>query len=272
MHFGASLRLLRVEAGFSLKSLGQAIGVSPAYLSRVENGHDAPPTADRLRSIADVFGLPVDLLVDLTRGGSARASRLGASGVADTPSFAARALVAEVTRRRLGPAQIARVLDFVAREFPESAAPTGPVHASLADLLTPDRVLLGVRVGRVEDALDLAAMRLAPAGASEALAAALHARERALPSAVGAGLLLPHAAGYARTPTGCLVLLDTPLAAPTPDDVPLRAILVVVGLSGGPSALAVLARAARLADPELLAQLAAAGSAREVLAGLGLVR
>ncbi|MDP2307201.1 MAG: helix-turn-helix domain-containing protein [Pseudomonadota bacterium] len=267
MPFGASLRLLRVEAGLSLKSLGHSIGVSTAYLSRVENGHDAPPTPDRLRSIADVLGLPVDLLLDLT----------GRARVAEAPSLVGRALLEEVVRRKLGPAQIARVLDFIAREFPEGAAPS----ARIADLLTPDRVLLGVRVGRVEDTLDLAAMRLAPPGAPEslvaALAAALHARERAAPSAVGGGLLLPHAPDLAPAPTACLVLLDTPCAglhggAPLPDDAPIRAVLVLVGIGHGAPGLAVLARAARLADPELLGQLASAGSAREVLASLALVR
>lgn len=46
--FGAALRLLRVEAGLSLRALAQRIGVSSAYLSRVEHGHDAIPTPDRL--------------------------------------------------------------------------------------------------------------------------------------------------------------------------------------------------------------------------------
>lgn len=266
MPFGASLRLLRMEAGLSLKSLGQSIGVSTAYLSRVENDHDAPPTTDRLRSIADVLGLPVDCLLDLT----------GRARVPQSPSLAGRALLAEVSRRQLGPAQIARVLDFMAREFPESAAP-----ASIADLLTPDRVLLGVRVGRVEDAIDLAALRLAPGGDGgadvAALAATLHARERACASAVGGGLLLPHAPTFAPAPTACLVLLDTPCTAlpdgeALPDDVPIRAVLVLAGIGAGAPALAVLARAARLADPELITQLVAAGSAREVLGSLALVR
>lgn len=270
MPFGAALRLLRVEAGLSLKTLGQSIGVSTAYLSRVENGHDAPPTADRLRSIADVLGLPVDCLLDLT----------GRPWATQSPSLAGRALLTEVSRRRLGPAQIARVLDFIAREFPDDAAPS----ASVADLLTPDRVLLGVRVGRLEDALDLAAMRLAPRGSSEAvagasvdhLAAALHARERACPSAVGGGLILPYASDFASAPIACLVLLQTPgleldEGIPTPDGLPIRAVLVVVGIGQGAPALRLLARAARLADPELISQLADAGSAREVLGSLALV-
>lgn len=43
MHLGATLRLLRTDAGLSLRDLARRIGVSSAYLSRVENGVDAPP-------------------------------------------------------------------------------------------------------------------------------------------------------------------------------------------------------------------------------------
>jgi PTS system nitrogen regulatory IIA component len=253
MHVGASLRLLRTEAGLSLKTLGQAIGVSAAYLSRVENGHDPAPTADRLCAIARVFGLPSELLLDLT----------GRAAVPGAPSLASRTLLQEVARRRLGPAQIGRVLDFIAREFPE-----GPAAPGIAGLLTPDRVMLGVRVGRLEDAVDLAAMRLVPDGGSEALAQALHAREYVFPSAVGAGLLLPHAAGFAPSPTACLVLLDPPCDAATPDDAPIRAVLAVIGLGEGAPALSWLARAARLADPELIAQFTAARSVSEVMGSL----
>ena len=52
MHFGAALRLLRVDAGVTLRALAERVGVSSAYLSRVENGHDAVPTPDRLADIA----------------------------------------------------------------------------------------------------------------------------------------------------------------------------------------------------------------------------
>jgi PTS system nitrogen regulatory IIA component len=254
MHFGASLRLLRNEAGLSLKELGQAVGVSPAYLSRVENGHDAPPTVDRIRSIAETFGVPVDLLLDLT-----------ARPRADAPdTLAGRALLAEVRRRRLGPAQVARVLAFIAREFPETAS----AREGVRDLLDPGRVLLGVRVGRLADAVELAALRLVPEDHAGALAAALNARERATPSAVGEGLLLPHDPGFAPAPTGALVLLHTPIAAPSPDAAPIRAILAVVGIGRGPAALSVLARTARLADATVIAQLCAATTPGDVLRDL----
>ena len=65
MHFGATLRLLRIEAGLGLRELAQRVGVSSAYLSRVENGHDAPPTPDRLATIARILGLSPSVLLEL---------------------------------------------------------------------------------------------------------------------------------------------------------------------------------------------------------------
>lgn len=247
MHFGASLRLLRQEAGLSLRDLSGAVGVSPAYLSRVEHGHDAPPTPDRLRGIAAALDVAPELLFDLTGAPPGHASADG--------DLAASALLAEIRRRRLGPAQIARVLDFVEQQFPCSPGPSG-----VAALLTSDRVLLGVRVSTLEDAVDLCALRLAPTS-PERLATDLRRREALHASAVGGGLLLPHAS--AGTPAACLALLTVPVAADTPDGVPIQAVLALAGLGQGPRALSALGRAARLAS--VVASLCAVGSAAEAL-------
>jgi PTS system nitrogen regulatory IIA component len=261
MHFGPSLRLLRTERGLSLRELGGAIGVSTAYLSRVEHGHDAPPTADRLRAIASVLGVPVDLLLDL--GG-----RLGpAVDLADT-SPVHRRLLAELARRRLGPAQVARILDFVVREFP--VAPWAAGTPGLAALLPEDRILLRVQVGTVDDAIELAAMRLAAPDQVAALAAVLRDRERLVSSALGCGLLLPHSRGFSPAPSACLVLLDRPVPAPTPDGAPLRAVLALVGLSEGASGLSTLARAARLAETDIVDRLCLARTPAEACAQLAL--
>src|SRR3712207_1940181 len=65
MHLGATLRLLRVDAGLSLRDLARRIGVSSAYLSRVENGLDAVPTPERLAAIARELDVPSTLLMDV---------------------------------------------------------------------------------------------------------------------------------------------------------------------------------------------------------------
>lgn len=243
MHFGASLRMLRVEARWSLRDLSAAIGVSPAYLSRVEHGHDAPPTPDRLHAIARALGVHAGLLLDL----AGRTRTVGAGG-----SFAVRALHHEILRRRLTPAQVGHVLEFVERTYPSMPAPR---VGEIASLLGPGRIVRGAQVATVEDAVDLAAVRLAPSGGASNLAEGLR-RGGLVASAVGGGLLLPH---VAESPlAACLIVLTTPIRAETPDDGPLRAVLALTGVPPGPPGLSLLGRAARLGDVDLLREIAAA--------------
>jgi transcriptional regulator with XRE-family HTH domain len=54
--FGEALREKRVEKGFSLRKFAQLVGVSPTYLSQVEQGNVDPPTADRVKRMAELFG------------------------------------------------------------------------------------------------------------------------------------------------------------------------------------------------------------------------
>ncbi len=74
MVFGSVLRLLRVDAGSTLRGLAATVGVSSAYLSRVENGHDPAPTPDRLVAIAHAIGVSPQLLVELAERRSAATS------------------------------------------------------------------------------------------------------------------------------------------------------------------------------------------------------
>jgi PTS system nitrogen regulatory IIA component len=224
MHFGATLRLLRTTAGVSLRGLAAEIGVSPAYLSRVEHGHDLPPTPDRIRAIARALGVADESLLDLVD--ELRPDSLAWLG--RTP--AGRRLAAELRRRRLSPAQLARVLAFVQDTFGDR----DPGDA--AELLAADRVVLGVDADRVREALDLAALRLGGAHVPDG------------DGAVGGGLWLASIPG---DEAAALVVIPRGISAATPDGRPIRAVLVVRG--GGPDRLA---RAARLADPALLDALA----------------
>lgn len=54
--FGESLREKRIEKGFSLRKFAQLVGVSPTYLSQVEQGNVDPPTADRVQRMAELLG------------------------------------------------------------------------------------------------------------------------------------------------------------------------------------------------------------------------
>lgn len=58
--FGQVLREKRMEKGYSLRKLAQAVGVSPTYLSQVEQSNVDPPTADRVKRMAEILGEDVD--------------------------------------------------------------------------------------------------------------------------------------------------------------------------------------------------------------------
>lgn len=64
--FGHTLRMLRTTAGISLRSLAKKIDVSPAYLSQIELGKQPPPTHSRIAKIADIIGIPMALLMEMS--------------------------------------------------------------------------------------------------------------------------------------------------------------------------------------------------------------
>lgn len=58
--FGRLLRQKRVDKGFSLRKFAEKVGVSPTYLSQVEQGNVDPPTAERVRRMAELLGENTD--------------------------------------------------------------------------------------------------------------------------------------------------------------------------------------------------------------------
>jgi HTH-type transcriptional regulator, competence development regulator len=58
--FGDMLREKRMEKGYSLRKFAQLVGVSPTYLSQVEQNNVAPPTADRVKRMAEILSENVD--------------------------------------------------------------------------------------------------------------------------------------------------------------------------------------------------------------------
>lgn len=53
--FGKTLREKRLEKTFTLRKFAELVGVSPTYLSQVEQCNVVPPTADRVKRIADLL-------------------------------------------------------------------------------------------------------------------------------------------------------------------------------------------------------------------------
>jgi len=259
MHFGATLRMLRTDAGLSLRDLAELVGVSNAYLSRVENGHDAPPTPDRLSAIARALGLPPTILFELVD----RVGPIAASVLENVPG--ARDLFVDILRRDLDAVQIAKVRAYIEREF--GALDDVPPRRSIARLLAPHRVVLGFSGSDVEDVVDVAATRLAE-DADVSVAAASQAiltRERESPTILGCGFAVPHAVGVGTRAAAAMVLLRKPMRVETPDGAPLRVFFVHLHPRGGREHLEGLVRLARVATTELADALCAATSPREAM-------
>jgi transcriptional regulator with XRE-family HTH domain len=53
--FGETLRERRIAKGYSLRKFAELVGVSPTYLSQVEQGNVDPPTAERVQRMAELL-------------------------------------------------------------------------------------------------------------------------------------------------------------------------------------------------------------------------
>lgn len=248
MDFGRTLRLLRIDAGLSLRGLARSIGVSGAYLSRVENGHDPPPTADRLVAIARTIRLPPALLLGLARQTDEVATYLQR-----VPALAQ--LVQRIAERDLDGAQIARILRFIDDEFP--ALRVGPLQR-LHPLLPVERVAIRITCDDRGDLLGVVAAKLASSelGSPTSLIRALAEREREATTELGEGLLVPHAA---LPGASCRAALVT-LARPLPGERERSETTVAIGLvydSQLEPPLPLLAHLARFAEREPIERLRA---------------
>lgn len=63
--FGQWLREKRVAKGFSLRKFAEEVGVSPTYLSHVEQGEADPPTAERVKKMAILLNENADEMIAL---------------------------------------------------------------------------------------------------------------------------------------------------------------------------------------------------------------
>jgi transcriptional regulator with XRE-family HTH domain len=62
--FGTFVRERRTAKGYSLRRFAELVGVSPTYLSQVEQDKvDSPPTADRIQKMAKLLGESADELI-----------------------------------------------------------------------------------------------------------------------------------------------------------------------------------------------------------------
>jgi PTS system nitrogen regulatory IIA component len=259
MQFGAALRLLRIDAGFSLRALAQKIGVSSAYLSRVENGLDAVPTPERLLALARELQVSPGLLVELAH----QVGPFLTEYLERQPSAAS--LFIEIARRNYGATELARIRAFLDSELPVRGSKRdsfGLVHA-----LENDRIVLDLSCSAYDDLLDVVATRMVPVGKIEHprdLAERLRAREAEGGTFLGNGVAVPHAIVPGAKPTAVLVTLARPLRADTPDGEPLGVVVALVCGAGGHDHLERLAHVARIASHDYAGELRTCRSPRQI--------
>ena len=65
-NFGKTIRDLRIAQDLGLRETAQNIGISPAYLSRIERGKEPPPRAEHIKAIAKLLAADPDVLFRLS--------------------------------------------------------------------------------------------------------------------------------------------------------------------------------------------------------------
>nr|WP_035574082.1 helix-turn-helix transcriptional regulator [Halomonas sp. HL-48] len=63
--FGETLRELRVAQELGLRETAVRVGISPAYLSRIERGKESPPRPELIKSLARELAADPDVLFRL---------------------------------------------------------------------------------------------------------------------------------------------------------------------------------------------------------------
>ena len=63
--FGATIREMREAQDMGLRAAAERLGISPAYLSRIERGKERPPKPEIIKRIATLLGGDPDLLFRL---------------------------------------------------------------------------------------------------------------------------------------------------------------------------------------------------------------
>jgi transcriptional regulator with XRE-family HTH domain len=58
--FGQVLREARLAKGITLRKFAEMVGISPTYLSQVEQNNVDPPTAERVHTMANLLGASAD--------------------------------------------------------------------------------------------------------------------------------------------------------------------------------------------------------------------
>lgn len=258
-HVGLTLRRLRLESGLSLRDLARRLGVSSAYVSRVEHGLDAAPTSERLEAFAAELGLPASALLETGHRVGSYLERY----LEQEPQAAS--LFGAIARRGLGPDDLAEIQRFVERRF---GVATDDASPSLAPRLARERVLVGVRCADLGDVCELAAARMASlrgAPPTAELAALLLRRIETVDPNVGEGVAVVSVAAPGVERAAAMVGLARPLAGGALDGSRVGTVVVLLHEPRAADALVAIAHVARLGARGLDAAVRAASTPRRAL-------
>jgi len=260
MHFGATLRLLRLDSGLSLRDLARRLSVSGAYLSRVENGLDSVPTPLRLVAIARELDVPEQLMLGLAQ----QVSPLVVDYIRDEPE--ALSLFLDIAQRRLNAADLREIRQLVRARFPLVDEEPSASLPPWAELIGVDRIVVGMTCSSLDDVLDLAGGRLAGALGAGGwnIAAKLRTREREVSSAIGGGVAVPSISLDGAELRAAVVTLARPLDSDTPDRAPIHTVIALVGPRASRARRLCLMQVARWTARGLFSELAEATAPAEV--------
>lgn len=64
--FGETIRELRIAQDLGLRDTATKVGISPAYLSRIERGKEHPPRPEVIKALAKILAADPDVLFRLS--------------------------------------------------------------------------------------------------------------------------------------------------------------------------------------------------------------
>jgi HTH-type transcriptional regulator, competence development regulator len=94
--FGETVRVLREAQSLGLRAAAEKLGISPAYLSRIERGREKPPRPELIRKMATLFGGDADVLFRLAQSTDPELADY-VNSVPALPEFLRTAMAARLT-------------------------------------------------------------------------------------------------------------------------------------------------------------------------------
>jgi transcriptional regulator with XRE-family HTH domain len=113
--FGAAVRQIRKERGLTQKAMANALGVSPAYLSALENGKRGRPGFDFLQRVAGYLNIIWDEADDLFRVAAISHPRVVVDTAGLPPEYTALANRLSTEIRQLEPETIRAMADLLSK-------------------------------------------------------------------------------------------------------------------------------------------------------------